>query len=753
MVTNNNFFQMSLSKVCVKRKMKHDPVVMQWAYNAVMCGMSLWGAQQEFKLPKSTIQDMVKQGGIARKGREPIIPKDIEDCIAEWLRHMARIGYGQTKGDIFDKVAVLVKKFNILTTWVDGRPTEKWYWGFMGWYPTLNYRTVSALNKKRASVSFDNIYEWFCDLHSYVIKIGHPYIFDDPTCVYNCDETGFPLAPKPHKVLVKWGSSHNYQSGVANTKMQITILLCASAVGHYTKPLIVYPGVQPRLELHEKFHETFEEGLFGNSESDWMDSKLFVEWLESGFNECIIQWKVTKPVLLLINGTRVHLSIEASEFCGKYGIILYTLYPNATHIIQPLDLMLMSAVKSAYKEDLRKWYMQNIGESFDKYRFVEVFKETYMRACKMKNAIEGFEEAGIVPWNPNKVKTKKLFPSEIYCKQEPFPQVAADTSINAEDNRENIVPTEKIVSPGKTREKEVSPKEKEVSPEEKAISPESSDHKVEKEMVITVGKKKFKLVEVEDIIPEKTRQETIDEVLALPKPKTVQKKGGCRVPGFPRCVSSQEFQDQLKAIEDAKQVKQDDIEKHKAKCKAEAEHKWEEKKKAAEVCKAQKKTTKKGGKKRKRRGQKQQESSESEEEEEPEYADDSSEMDESEESALLYRCSECWDCFTRAEHDKAIGCDCILWPLVPPQMYRYRCRRKVWGGNPADGLLLPPLLGGKVGETWEKIIICYHFFLKFIFYLLYSLLLLKYLTPVGSVRQGFRWELPRQYFMHSPVHE
>ena len=217
--------------------------------------------------------------------------------------------------------------------------------------------------------------------------------------------------------------------------------------------------------------------------------------------------------------------------------------------------------------------------------------------------------------------------------------------------------TEKIVSPGKTREKEV-------SPEEKAISPESSDHKVEKEMVITVGKMKFKLVEVEDIVPEKTCQETIDEVLALPKLKTVQKKGGCHVPGLPCCVSSQEFRDQLKAIEDAKQAKRDDIEKHKAERKAEAECKREEKKKAAEVRKAQKKTTKKGGKKRKCRGQKQQESSESEEEEEPEYVDDSSEMDESEESALLYRCSECGDHFTRAERDKAIGCDnafCGRW--------------------------------------------------------------------------------------------
>ena len=301
----------------------------------------------------------------------------MEDRVAAWVRHMARIGYGQTKNDVINKVQELIKKLQIPTPWDNGRPTEKWYRGFSKRYPTLYYRMALALNKERASVSFENIAEWFDDLQAYVVEIGLLYIFKDPTRIYNCDETGFPLAPKPHKVLVERGQSHVYQSGVANTKTQITVLLCASAVGHYTKPLVVYPGVQPRTELRETFHDTFPEGLFGNSESGWMDSKLFVEWLENGFNECIIRRKVTKPVVLLIDGARAHLSVEASEFCATNGIILYTLYPNATHLIQPLDLTLMSSVKTAYKEEMRQWYMRNIGDNFDKYRFVEVFKDTY----------------------------------------------------------------------------------------------------------------------------------------------------------------------------------------------------------------------------------------------------------------------------------------------------------------------------------------------------------------------------------------
>ena len=541
---------------------------------------------------KSTLFDAVRRGHLAKKGRQTILEAELEARIAEWVSCMAHIGYGQTKSDIQDKVQELVKKLKITTPWPNDRPSEKWYRGFMNRHPNLHYRMVSALCKERASVSFDNIFEWFMDLRNFLIETGNQDMFEDPTRIYNCDETGFPLAPKPKKVIVERGGTHHYQSGIANTKAQITVLLCCSAVGHYTKPLVVYPGVQPRTELRQHFHDTFNEGLFGNSESGWMDTKLFADWLENGFNDCIVRRRVTKPVILFIDGAKVHLSIEASEYCSRNNIILYTLYPNATHIIQPLDLVLMGSVKSTYKEEMRKWLVNHVGETFDKYRFVEVFKETYMRSCNVTNAVQGFEKAGIAPWNPQKVKTSKLFPAELYEKQEPMPQVAADNS-TIESTEEPNAATGTADMPGTSKSNDA------------AMGKET-----EKPMTITVGKKRFKLIEVEEET-EKTKETKINEVLSTPKPK-VKKQMGCRVPGLPRCVSSQEFRDRVKEIEDKKQVKRDEIEKRKAERKEKAEKKKEEKKKAAEERKAKKAATKKGSTKRKRKVQ---ESSEEEEEE------------------------------------------------------------------------------------------------------------------------------------------
>ena len=302
------------------------------------------------------------------------------------------------------------------------------------------------------------------------------------------------------------------------------------------------------------------------------------------------------------------------------------MYPNATHLIQPLDLALMGSMKNIYKEEMRKWLMRNIGETFDKYRFVEVFRETYQWSCTVINAVQGFEKAGIVPWNPDKVKMGKLYPAELYTRQEPMPHVTADNSINEPRNEPQKASgtadmPEKVMA--KTVEKVMEKTAEKVM--------EKEDDKL---MVITVRKKCFRLIEVDDKKPKKMRYEAIEEVLAVPKPKNV-KLGPCHVPGLPKCVSSQEFRDWVKEIEDRKKAKRDEIEKRKAERKAEAEWKREEKRKAAEAHKM-KKTTKKSRVSNHRKKNVQESSKSEEVEDEPEYDDESSGLDEDEENALLY---------------------------------------------------------------------------------------------------------------------
>ena len=55
-----------------------------------------------------------------KKGHGTILPAELEVCIADWLGHMAKISYGQTRNDIAEKVQVLINKLNITTPWPEG---------------------------------------------------------------------------------------------------------------------------------------------------------------------------------------------------------------------------------------------------------------------------------------------------------------------------------------------------------------------------------------------------------------------------------------------------------------------------------------------------------------------------------------------------------------------------------------------------------------------------------------------------------
>ena len=87
---------------------------------------------------------------------------------------------------------------------------------------------------------------------------GHESILDDPSHIYNCDEMGFPMAPKLGKVIAGKGKAHVYQASTSSLKTQITALLASSAAGHFIPLMIVYPRVQPRMQLCDKFYATLQ---------------------------------------------------------------------------------------------------------------------------------------------------------------------------------------------------------------------------------------------------------------------------------------------------------------------------------------------------------------------------------------------------------------------------------------------------------------------------------------------------------------
>ena len=155
----------------------------------------------------------------------------------------------------------------------------------------------------------------------------------------------------------------------------------------------------------------------------WMDAELFQKWLKESFIPKVEKAWIPKPVLLIIDGAKCHISLPMYELCDEHNIILYMLLPNATHLIQPLDLSLMGSIKTQYHECVRKWLKNNPGNLYNKNTFIEVFAEVHKKAATVENAVSSFQHSRIYPWDPSKVDNKNLVPAELFKKEDPMPDI------------------------------------------------------------------------------------------------------------------------------------------------------------------------------------------------------------------------------------------------------------------------------------------------------------------------------------------
>ena len=68
---------------------------------------------------------------------------------------------------------------------------------------------------------------------------------------------------------------------------------------------------------------------------------------------------------------------------------------------------------------------------------------------------------------------------------------------------------------------------------------------------MTLGRKKYKLIEVADDGPESQKKDVVEDILKVPQAK-VSHMGRAQMQGLPRCISNKKYQEMLKAKEDKK---------------------------------------------------------------------------------------------------------------------------------------------------------------------------------------------------------
>jgi hypothetical protein len=90
-------------------------------------------------------------------------------------------------------------------------------------------------------VSEENIRKWFNKVQEYIRENNLEDIMDDPSRIFNGDETGFQISQSAGRVLAEKGAKNVYSIDEGSSKENITSTFSFSANGKKYCPMIVYP--------------------------------------------------------------------------------------------------------------------------------------------------------------------------------------------------------------------------------------------------------------------------------------------------------------------------------------------------------------------------------------------------------------------------------------------------------------------------------------------------------------------------------
>lgn len=371
--------------------------------------MSINKASQVYGIPKGTLFNNVhgKSSDERKMGPPTNLTAEEELRIEKWILDKAYLGFPMNSEDVKDAVQKILQEEGRETTFTNSRPGRTWLDLYLKRHPKITKKNAEVISKARASVTEESIRGWFGQLKEHLEEQDALDILEDPSRMINLDETGVEICPKTGVVLGPKGHKNLYKLANGSEKESITVLCTYAADGTAYSPMVVYPQQRLPKRIANSFPESFAIGF---SDSGWMTSGTYFEYIANVLFKELKERGVKFPVLIIFDGHKSHINMELFNFCAANDIILFCLVPNATHILQPCDVGIFRPLKQEWKKIVHSW-SQNTTKSLTKYSFAPLFKAAYDKATKTETIKKSFETCGIYPFNPDRVDYTKCIPT------------------------------------------------------------------------------------------------------------------------------------------------------------------------------------------------------------------------------------------------------------------------------------------------------------------------------------------------------
>ena len=361
-------------------------ISMREAMNAVSeQGMSVAKASHVYGIPRTTLNDHILGKVLpgAKSGAPTILSASEEQDLVEFLLHAAKMGYAKTRKEVLNIASAMMQKRGI-----DKTVTHGWWNRLTCRHPLLTLRTPATLSHARARASSRECINDYFDLLERTLQESG--LVEYPALIFNMDESGFPLDPKPLKSVHCSGDKNPYavRSGV---KSQVTVAACVSASGQSIPPLIIWKRKTMTADMAVG---EIPGTQYQCSDKGWMNSTIFYSW----FKKLFLRYApASRPLLLLLDGHSSHYCPDAINLAAEMGVIIFTLPPNTTHLTQPLDKGVFGPFKQHWRRVCQDYQVSHPGQVISCYNFCQLFSKAWIESMTASNIITGFETTGIYP--------------------------------------------------------------------------------------------------------------------------------------------------------------------------------------------------------------------------------------------------------------------------------------------------------------------------------------------------------------------
>lgn len=249
-----------------------------------------------------------------------IFSKEQETVLADYLKRASDIYYGLTPKELrkFAFQYASANNLQIPASWTENKMAgPDWYTSFIKRNDTLSLRTPQATSLSRAS-SFNktNVEKFF----SY-LKTVYQRLHLEASDIWNVDETGMTTVQKPDRVVARRGFKQIGKLTSAERGTLVTLTVAVSAGGNTVPPFFIFP----RVNYRDHFVRDGPVGSLGDANpSGWMKEEHFVKFIKHFIHHA--RCSKERPVLLLLDNHKSHLSVEALDICKENGVTVLSFH-------------------------------------------------------------------------------------------------------------------------------------------------------------------------------------------------------------------------------------------------------------------------------------------------------------------------------------------------------------------------------------------------------------------------------------------